>query len=97
MQGIDGQMQKVTGGIAALGLKDAKIATVNWAPDPVTGEIMYSVSVEGKDANDVTTSKLIYLNAEQVRFVKDADTDFIKKVQNNTAFKIEHSSTFLRT
>tara|TARA_R110001583_G_scaffold74219_1_gene205720 strand:- start:683 stop:3385 length:2703 start_codon:yes stop_codon:yes gene_type:complete len=90
MQGIDGQMQKVTGGIAALGLKDAKIATVNWAPDPVTGEIMYSVSVEGKDANDVTTSKLIYLNAEQVRFVKDENTDFIKRVQNNTAFKIEH-------
>ena len=90
MQGVDGKMEKITGGIAALGLKEAAIKTVNWAPDPVTGEIMYSVSVEGKDANDVTTSKLIYLNAEQVRFVEDSDTDFIKRVQNNTAFKIEH-------
>ena len=86
----DGKFEDVTGGIAVLGLKDAKTVAVDWVPDPVSGEIMYAVTVEGKNADDITSSKIIYINAEQVKYVNQKDTDFISRVQSNTAFKIEH-------
>jgi hypothetical protein len=86
----DGKYEDVTGGIAQLGLKDAKTVAVDWVPDPVSGDVMYAVTVEGKNADDITSSKVIYINADQVKYVNQKDTDFISRVQNNTAFKIEH-------
>lgn len=86
----DGKYEDVTGGIAVLGLKDAKTVAVDWVPDPVSGDVMYAVTVEGKNAEDITSSKVIYINADQVKYVNQKDTDFISRVQNNTAFKIEH-------
>ena len=89
---VDGKMEEVTGGIKALGLKDAEITAVDWMPDPVTGEIYYGVTVKGKGDDDVTTSTRIFVNAEQIKYVNQADTDFLRRVQNNTAFQIEHKA-----
>ena len=53
---------------------------------------MYALTVQGKDKDDITSSKVIYLNASQIKYVNQRDTDFIATVQNNTAFRIEHKA-----
>jgi hypothetical protein len=88
----DGKLEDAPGGVEQLGLKEAKVVGVDWLPDPVSGEIMYALTVQGNNENDITSTREIFVNAEQVRYLVDEKTDFVQNSKNNTAYRIEHKA-----
>ena len=82
-----------------LGMTDTKVTDVSYMPDPVTGELLYVLTIsgkrdKGKKKGVVDVTETIFMDADQMKTVtSDGGKALIDMTKNSQAFVIEHRAS----